>query len=104
MPDLKPNARTAAVPRPAAEAALADETGATLRRALWLDALDHCVEAAALYPCAAVGLDLVFERGYLRHHVLEVNAFGDFFPGLVDEAGVSVHRAEIEATAQLHWS
>ena len=41
MPDLKPNARTAAVPRPAAEAALADETGATLRRALWLDALDQ---------------------------------------------------------------
>ena len=41
MPDLKPNARKAAVPRPAAEAALADETGATLRRALWLDALDQ---------------------------------------------------------------
>ena len=41
MPDLKPNARTAAVPRPAAEAALADETGTTLRRALWLDALDQ---------------------------------------------------------------
>ena len=38
---MKPNARTAAVPRPAAEAALADETGATLRRALWLDALDQ---------------------------------------------------------------
>ncbi len=41
MPDLKPNARTAAVPLSAAEAALADETGATLRRALWLDALDQ---------------------------------------------------------------
>ena len=41
MPDSKSNARTAAVPLPAAEAALADETGATLRRALWLDALDQ---------------------------------------------------------------
>ncbi|KAF1691549.1 DUF721 domain-containing protein [Pseudoxanthomonas koreensis] len=41
MPDSKPNARTAAVPRSAAEAALADGTGATLRRALWLDALDQ---------------------------------------------------------------
>lgn len=41
MPDLKPNARKAAVPRPAAEAAMADETGTTLRRALWLDALDQ---------------------------------------------------------------
>jgi len=41
MPDLKSNARRATVPRPAAEAALAGETGAPLRRALWLDALDQ---------------------------------------------------------------
>src|SRR5690606_22457628 len=41
MPDLKPNARRATIPRPAAEAALAGETGAPLRRALWLDALDQ---------------------------------------------------------------
>jgi len=41
MPDLKPNSRRAAFPRPAAEAALADVTGAPLRRALWLDALDQ---------------------------------------------------------------
>lgn len=41
MPGSKSNARRAAVPLPAAEAAFADETGATLRRALWLDALDQ---------------------------------------------------------------
>ncbi|MBE2293182.1 MAG: DUF721 domain-containing protein [Xanthomonadales bacterium] len=41
MPDSKSNARRAALPPTAAEAALADETGATLRRALWLDALDQ---------------------------------------------------------------
>ena len=41
MPDLKSNARRMAVPPTAAEAALADDTGATLRRALWLDALDQ---------------------------------------------------------------
>ena len=41
MPDSKSNARRAAVPPTAAEAALADEAGATLRRALWLDALDQ---------------------------------------------------------------
>ncbi|HET6395872.1 MAG TPA: DUF721 domain-containing protein [Pseudoxanthomonas sp.] len=41
MPHSKPNARRAALPLPAAEAALADETGAPLRRALWLDALDQ---------------------------------------------------------------
>jgi hypothetical protein len=32
--------------------------------------------------------------------VLEVNAFGDFFPGLTDGTGRSVHAAEIEATAR----
>lgn len=41
MPDSKPNARRAADPPTATEAALADDTGATLRRALWLDALDQ---------------------------------------------------------------
>jgi hypothetical protein len=66
----------------------------------WLDGLDHAVEAARLYRSAAVGVDLLFESGYLRHYVLEVNAFGDFFPDLTDERGRSVHRVEIEATAR----
>ena len=68
----------------------------------WLDGLDASVEAARCYESAAVGVDLLFESGYLRHYVLEVNAFGDFFPGLVDERGVTVHRAEVEATARAH--
>jgi glutathione synthase/RimK-type ligase-like ATP-grasp enzyme len=66
----------------------------------WLDALDHCVAAAGIYPCASLGIDLLFERGYVRHYLLEINAFGDFFPGLVDESGRTIHRAEIEATAR----
>src|SRR5262249_36150598 len=66
----------------------------------WLDAMDDCTAAARLYPCAAVGVDLLFERGYLRHYLLEVNAFGDFFPGLTDARGRTVHRAEVEATAR----
>jgi hypothetical protein len=66
----------------------------------WLDALDHCVESARLYDAAAVGVDLLFESGYLRHYVLEVNAFGDFFPGLRDGQGRLVHTVEIEATAR----
>jgi glutathione synthase/RimK-type ligase-like ATP-grasp enzyme len=66
----------------------------------WLDGLDACVGAAAQFPrCAVVGVDLLFELGYRRHFVLEVNAFGDFFPNLTDEQGRSVHRVEIEATA-----
>ncbi len=67
----------------------------------WLDGLDHCTEAAGLYRAAAVGVDLLFESGYIRHYVLEVNAFGDFFPGLMDAEGRSVHAAEIEATARV---
>ena len=70
---------------------------AAIPRRAWLDALDHCVEAARLYPCAMVGIDVLFERDYLRHHILELNAFGDFFPGLLDDDGRSVHRREIEA-------
>jgi glutathione synthase/RimK-type ligase-like ATP-grasp enzyme len=66
----------------------------------WLDGLDHCVEAARLYDAAMVGVDLLFERGYLRHYILEINAFGDFFPGLTDAQGRTAHRVEIEATAR----
>lgn len=66
----------------------------------WLDAMDHCLEVAELYPNASIlGIDLVFERGFLHHYILEVNAFGDFFPGWTNEKGKTVHRVEIEATA-----
>jgi hypothetical protein len=65
----------------------------------WLDALDHCADAAACFDSAVAGVDLLFERGFRRHYVLEVNAFGDFFPGWTDATGRSVHEMEIEATA-----
>lgn len=67
----------------------------------WLDALDHCAAAAGCFSSAVAGVDLVFERGFRRHFILEVNAFGDFFPGWVDSAGKSLHALEIEATARL---
>jgi hypothetical protein len=66
----------------------------------WLDGLDHCITTARLYRSAVVGIDLLFENGSLRPFVLEVNAFGDFFPNLTDEQGRSVHHVEIEATAR----
>jgi hypothetical protein len=66
----------------------------------WLDGLDHCLQAARLYPCAVVGVDLLFERGYWRHYLLEMSAFGDYYPGLTDERGRTVYQAEIEATAR----
>jgi hypothetical protein len=65
----------------------------------WLDGLDHCVEAARQFRSVAVGVDLLFERGCFRPYVLEVNAFGDFFPGLVDAKGRGIHATEIEETA-----
>jgi hypothetical protein len=66
----------------------------------WLDALDHCADAAACFASAIAGVDLVFERGFGRHYVLEVNAFGDFFPGWADTRGQSVHALEIEETTR----
>jgi hypothetical protein len=68
----------------------------------WLDALDHCADAAACFDSAVAGVDLLFERGFGRHYILEVNAFGDFFPGWVDTRGQSVHALEIAATAETH--
>jgi glutathione synthase/RimK-type ligase-like ATP-grasp enzyme len=66
----------------------------------WLDALDHCADAAGCFDSAVAGVDLVFDRGFGRHYVLEVNAFGDFFPGWTDARGRSVHALEIEETAR----
>jgi hypothetical protein len=68
----------------------------------WLDGIDHCVGAAAQFDSNIVGVDLLFEAGYMRHFILEANAFGDFFPGLVDAQRRSVHSVEIEATARRH--
>jgi hypothetical protein len=69
----------------------------------WLDALDHSADAAGCFDSAVAGVDVVFDRGYGRHYVLEVNAFGDFFPGWVDAAGRSVHALEIAATGSRVW-
>jgi hypothetical protein len=63
----------------------------------WLDALDDAVAAAGCFDARMAGVDLVFERGSFRHFVLEVNAFGDFFPGYTDDVGRTVHQAQIEA-------
>jgi hypothetical protein len=79
-----------------------DRCRAAIPTRQWLDALDHCAEAAACFDSAAAGVDLLFEAGYRRHYVLEVNAFGDFFPGWLDRAGRTVHSHEIEATAGRH--
>lgn len=64
---------------------------------IWLDALDHCAEGAQCYKAHMVGIDLVFERGWQRYFILEVNAFGDFFPGWTNHEGKTIHQLEIAA-------
>jgi hypothetical protein len=71
----------------------------------WLDAMDDCVATAQLYRADMVGVDLLFESGYARHYILEVNAFGDFFPNLTDQHGRNVYRVELEAlTREMGWA
>lgn len=63
----------------------------------WLDALDSASTAAGCFDSLMVGVDVVFEPGFRRHAVLEVNAFGDFFPGWTDPTGRSLHQVELAA-------
>lgn len=66
----------------------------------WLDALDASAAAAGCFDSAVAGVDVLFEPGFRRHHILEVNAFGDFFPGWVHANGRSLHELELIATAE----
>jgi hypothetical protein len=66
----------------------------------WLDALDDCARAAECFDSWTVGVDLAFERDTWRHTILEVNAFGDFFPGWRDPQGRTVHEVGIAADAR----
>jgi hypothetical protein len=67
---------------------------------VWLDALDHCAEAASAFRSTVAGVDLLFEPGFRRYCILEVNAFGDFFPGWKDRDGRSIAAIEMEETAR----
>lgn len=65
----------------------------------WLDALDSATAAAGCFDSLVAGVDVLFEPGFRRHVVLEVNAFGDFFPGWADPAGRSLYEIELRAIA-----
>lgn len=67
----------------------------------WLDAMDVCVEAASLFRVPCVGVDIAFDRRTNKPAILEVNAFGDFFPRWVNKSGHTIHRMQIEDTAEL---
>ncbi len=68
----------------------------------WLDGLDAASDAAACFDSTIAGVDLLFERGSYRPYILEVNAFGDFFPGWTDSNGRTIHSFELEALERLH--
>lgn len=65
----------------------------------WLDALDTAAAAAGCFDSLVAGVDVLFEPGFRHHHVLEVNAFGDFFPGWTDPAGRTLHGLQLTALA-----
>ena len=67
----------------------------------WLDAMGHCEQAATLFDVPCVGIDVAFDRYTGRPWILEMNAFGDFFPRWVNDRGQTIHRMEIEQTARL---
>lgn len=70
---------------------------AALSRRAWLDALDDAVSAAAMFSTPTVGVDMLFERGTCRHAIIEVNAFGDFFPHWANDQGQSVYALQVAA-------
>ena len=51
-----------------------------------------CDKASALL----LGIDLLFERGFAGHRVVEANAFGDLLPGL-SRGGLDTYGWEIQA-------
>ena len=62
---------------------------------VWIDAMDDCVAAANLYETDIVGIDLMFDHGFMNHYIIELNPMGDFFPDWKNENGQSIHRVEI---------
>jgi hypothetical protein len=60
-----------------------------------------CRAAAACFPRSLYcGIDLALLPGLRRHAILEVNAFGDLLPGIVDAHGDDTYSAELKALLQ----
>lgn len=64
----------------------------------WADALRACERAmeSAFPRSVYAGVDLAVAPDFRRHAVLEVNAFGDLLPGVLD-AGLDTYAAELSA-------
>lgn len=62
---------------------------------VWEAAMDDCRRVARDYGGLHVGLDVLLERGFTGHALIEANAFGDLLPNLTDAQGRSVYAREI---------
>jgi hypothetical protein len=61
-------------------------------------ALEACRDAAALFPRSVYcGVDLALLPGLRRHAILELNAFGDLLPGIVNQRGDDTYAAALRA-------
>ena len=68
---------------------------------VWRAAMADCRAISRWYGGLHLGIDVLFERGWSGHRILEANAFGDLLPGLT-YSGWSVY--ETEALAAAEWS
>jgi glutathione synthase/RimK-type ligase-like ATP-grasp enzyme len=65
----------------------------------WAALADSCELAVAAFPGALYGgVDVMLSPGWRDHHVLEVNAFGDFHEGVLHR-GQDTYTAELEAAS-----
>jgi hypothetical protein len=68
----------------------------------WIGAMRACEVAIACFPGSlSVGLDLRIAPDFRRHHLLEVNAFGDLLSGTLWE-GQDTYTAAILAACERH--
>jgi hypothetical protein len=75
-----------------------EEVERAIGRRAWLDARDLAVAAAGCFAARVAGVDVLVDRAG-QPHVLELNPFGDFFPGLTDADGRTVHELELSRAA-----
>jgi glutathione synthase/RimK-type ligase-like ATP-grasp enzyme len=80
----------------------AEQCRRLISRRAWADAMEHCRRAAGLFDMAAVGIDLAFDAVSGQPAILEINAFGDFFPNWKDGQGRTISELEIQATLRRH--
>ncbi len=66
----------------------------------WASAMESCRRVARCYGALQVGLDLMFEPDFVRHRIIEANAFGDLLPRLELE-GANVWQWQIREARKI---